>query len=199
MLNQFRTSFVLFSFAILVFMAAVVGWFARDSVVPPPTALPPITMTYRTEIEADFFMKKYPSAAYLTVLKFDFQKNTRTPIYRSFNRPEIKEYIMTHLKGGDGSLPMFLHDDVTNNENMITILEGESVCEPFDKAGLSRVWPELSKKFTISCRVPVPPIPGVARGYIVVHFDKELRPFDQDTVKRDLIELAKKIQQANGG
>lgn len=160
----------------------------------------PIRMTYRTEEAADFFMKKYQaSAAYMTILKLDFQKNTRTPIYRVFNRQDVKDAVIGRLKGGDGALPMFIRSDQSNNDNMLTILEGTPVCAPFGDAGLARVWPDLVKRFTISCRVPIPPSPGFVRGYIVVHFDAEVRPYEQDTVKRDLAELAKQIHTANGG
>jgi hypothetical protein len=136
------------------------------------------------------FMRKYPNAAYLTVLKLDFSHNIRTPIHRAFNDKELEKIIFSRLKGGDGSLPIFLRDDAKNNNQMITIIQGGLVCSPFKDGGLARVWPDLSERLTISCRVTVPPAYSLARGYIVVHLTSEMRPYEFQTLQDDLIHLA---------
>ena len=197
-LSGLRTRFILFCLAAVVAASATTGFFAHQVLNPQHTPEQPIKMTYRSEEAADFFMKKYSAtAAYMTILKIDTKRNTRTPIYRVFNRDDVKSAVIERLRGGDGALPMFIRGDSTNNDNMLTVLEGTPVCAPFGDAGLARVWPDLVKRFTISCRVPIPPSPSVVRGYIVVHFDAPVRPYEQDTVKRDLTEVAKLIHEAN--
>lgn len=139
------------------------------------------------------FMRKYPNASYLTVLKLDFSHNMRTPIHRSFNDKALETIIYDRLKGGDGSLPIFLRDDASNNNQMITIIQGGLVCSPFKGGGLARVWPDLADRLTISCRVTIPPAYSLARGYIVVHLKDEMRPYEYQTLQDDLVALAQKL------
>jgi len=154
-----------------------------------------IALTSEGEELISVFMRKYSdSAMYLTVLRFDFPRNTRTPIYRAFNNEDIKKLIYERLKGGDGALPMFIEGDNTFNNQTIATMQGELRCEPFANAGLSRVWPDLVPKFTISCRVPVPPaFDGGIRGYIVVHLNKTLTPYEMEALKLDLMVLGTSV------
>jgi len=158
--------------------------------VPPFTTIPIVS-----ETAIGVFMKKHKEVAYLTVLTFQFEKNTRLPIYRAFNNDEIKKIIYEKLNGGDGALPIFLKDDQSNNNQIIAIIGGQTFCEPFTGGGLSRVWPDLVSKFHTSCRTPLPPVFGSAlRGYIVAHINgKTLTPYEIDVLKLDLILLSKTI------
>jgi hypothetical protein len=140
---------------------------------------------------AAFMYKWRTSAAYMTVLRFDYAKNSRVPIYRFFNDEEMRKIVLGRLNGGDGALPIFITNDNSNNNQMITIIQGEMTCGPFVDGGLSRVWPDLAKTFTVSCRVPIPPGYGGAIGYIVVHFKQpELRAYEFEAMKIDLMGLA---------
>jgi hypothetical protein len=140
---------------------------------------------------ANFMYKWRSSAVYLTVLRFEHAKNTRVPIYRFFNDDAVKKIITDRLNGGDGALPMFIANDNSNNNQMISVIQGEMTCGPFEGGGLARVWPDLVKTFTISCRVPIPPGFGGAIGYIVVHFKQpELRSYEFEAMKIDLAGLA---------
>jgi hypothetical protein len=152
-----------------------------------------IDITGESTKAIDGFMRKYPNAAYLTVLKMDFSHNIRTPIHRSFNDKELETIIYTRLKGGDGSLPIFLRDDAKNNNQMITIIQGGLVCSPFKDGGLARVWPDLAERLTISCRVTIPPAYSLARGYVVVHLTSEMRPYEYQVLQDDLIFLAQTL------
>lgn len=190
MAQRLNTKLLAFYLSLLL-LAGGIGWSIGHEF---PSNKIPLAMTYQMELDADAFMRKYQtSAAYLTILKLDHTRNTRTPIYRAFNRKDVKEAVTTRLNGGDGALPMFIKDDNSNNNQLITIMQGELTCDPFSAGGLSRVWPDLIKRFTISCRVPIPPVPGQVRGYIVVHLDETPRPYEMETIKRDLQDLAKKM------
>lgn len=153
------------------------------------------SLTSEAEETIAVFMRKYSdSVMYLTVLRFDFPRNTRIPIYRAFNNEDIKKIIYDRLKGGDGALPMFIAGDNSFNNQTIATMQGELRCEPFSNAGLSRVWPDLVPKFTISCRVPIPPaFDGGIRGYIVVHLNKTLTPYEMEALKLDLMVLGTTI------
>jgi hypothetical protein len=145
------------------------------------------------------FMAKYHSnAVYLTVLRFDFQKNSRVPFHREFNDDDVKKVVMDRLAGGDGALPLFIQDDTSNNNQMIHIIQGDNDCSDWTAGGLARVWPDLKTTFTFSCRVPIPPTFGGTRGYIVVHF-KGPRPrdYEMETIKLDLMKSAIIIDEAN--
>lgn len=152
-------------------------------------------LTKESKQSADAFMKKHKSSAlYMTVLRFEFSKNTRMPIYRNFNNADIEKLIMDRLNGGDGALPIFVKGDHSNNDQMISIMQSEYRCDPFSGGGLARVWPDLVPRFTISCRVPIPPaFNSGTRGYIVVHFNKELTQYEMDAIRIDLLLLAKTI------
>jgi len=151
----------------------------------------------RSKLAALAFMKKYQStAAYLTVLKLEHRKNTRTPVYRAFNDDELRDEIMKRLNGGSGALPMYIKGDESNNTQMISLVQGEQICDPFMAGGLSRVWPDLKNKFVASCRVPFPQGFGNIQGYIVVHFrGQPMRPYEWDAMRIDLLDLAHTIEK----
>jgi len=155
--------------------------------------LPPISQQ-----AVELFMKKHKSVVYLTVLTFKFEKNIRLPIYRSFNSNELKSIIYTRLDGGDGALPIFIKNDQSNNNQMISIITGEITCDPFTGGGLARVWPDLEKRLTMSCRVPIPPSFGdLIQGYMVAHVAQPLTPYEVEVLKLDLILLAKTLHSNN--
>jgi hypothetical protein len=160
---------------------------------------PALRMTPKTIELAEAFMAKYHgSAVYMTILQFEFQKNTRTPFYRNFNDKVTEDIVMGRLKGGSGALPIFIENDGSNNNQMIKIIQGEYFCEPFNAGGLARVWPDLNTVFTVSCRVPIPPGFGSSRGYIVLHFkEPKLRDYEMDAVKVDLMNLANMIDKTS--
>ena len=144
------------------------------------------------------FMKKHTKVVYLTVLTFQFEKNTRLPIYRAFNSDELKKIIYDRLAAGDGALPMFIRNDPSNNAQVIALITGETSCDPFTGGGLARVWPDLATKLTMSCRVPIPPVfGGNIPGYMVVHVTKKLSEYEVEVLKLDLILLSKNIHNIN--
>ena len=159
---------------------------------------PFVKLTPESEQLVAIFMKKHTEVVYLTVLTFQFEKNTRLPIYRAFNSDELKEIIYKKLNGGDGALPIFLKTDSSNNAQMISIITGETICDPFTGGGLSRVWPDLADKLTLSCRVPIPPVFGNnIPGYMVAHVTKKLSPYELEVLKLDMILLSKNINDIN--
>lgn len=146
----------------------------------------------------EIFMKKHKEVVYLTVLTFQFEKNTRLPIYRSFNSDELKKIVFERLNGGDGALPMFIKNDPSNNTQIIALITGETHCDPFTGGGLARVWPDLASKLTLSCRVPIPPVFGNnIPGYMVAHVTKKLSDYEVEVLKLDLILLSKNINDIN--
>lgn len=155
------------------------------------------SLSPESKTAAENFMKKYKSSAvYMTVLRFEFTRNTRVPIHRIFNSPPIEKIITERLNGGDGALPIFVKGDNSNNEQMISIMQSEYRCDPFDGGGLARVWPDLVPRFTVSCRVPIPPaFNSGTRGYIVVHFNKPMTTYEMDAIRLDLLMLAKIINE----
>lgn len=167
------------------------GFWFKDQHAPR-AVVPFSTLTSANEDAVAAFMYKWKSSAsYMTVLRFDYSRNTRVPIHRFFNDEEMRTILMDRLNGGDGALPIFITNDNSNNNQMITIIQGEMTCGPFVDGGLSRVWPDLAKTFTVSCRVPIPPGFGGAIGYIVVHFKQpELRPYEFEAMKIDLMGLS---------
>lgn len=167
--------------------------FSKDDYPPELT-----TITPQSEALIKSFMSKHNGTViYLTVLRFDFPRNTRTPIYRSFNSDELKKLVYDRLKGGDGALPIFIKNDKTNNDQIITLVHGEVACDPFTGGGLARVWPDLESKLKISCRIPIPPIFGSVRGYIVIHIIREMTPYELEAMKIDLKNLVIKIHEDN--
>lgn len=194
---------LLFGLLVMVCIAGYIAYTGVDKItakfLPTPTwaSKPFVALNEDSQLASHAFMKKYfTTASYLTALRLDHPKNTRVPIFRIFNDDDVRVIVTKRLGGGDGALPMFIKDDISNNNQMITIIQGEMVCDPFDAGGLSRVWPDLTTKLTRSCRVPIPPGFGGVRGYIVVHFKgPPMRQYEWDAMKIDLMNLAVKIHQ----
>lgn len=145
----------------------------------------------------DNFMKKYKtSAQYAAVLRFEFSKNTRVPVYRKFNSTDIERLIVDRLNGADGALPIFIKGDHHNNDQMIHIMQSEFRCDPYNEGGISRMWPDLAPRFATSCRAPIPPsFNSGTKGYIVVHFSRPLSQYEFDSIRIDMLILAKSINE----
>jgi hypothetical protein len=172
--------------------ADVLGSFFFAKGAPPPF----ISIPIESEQAVAIFMRKHKEVVYLTVFTFKFESNTRLPIYSSFNSDELKKIIIDRLNAGDGALPIFIKNDTSNNNQMISIVTGENACDPFTAGGTARVWPDLASKLTMSCRVPVPPVFGnQIRGYIVAHVTQRLTTYELEVLKLDLVLLAASIHE----
>lgn len=142
-----------------------------------------------------FMSKHHSTAIYLTVMKFNFLANMRAPIYHEFNNDDVKQDVFKRLNGGDGAIPLFIKDDIENNDQVISIIQGETICNTFSAGGLGRVWPDMVKIFAMSCRVPVPPAAGGVRGYVAVHMNKILSGYELESFKLDLRLLANDLHR----
>ena len=134
------------------------------------------------------FLKKHSEVQFMTVLNMDFQKNLRTPIYRAFANPKIEAIVRGYeVEGRTGVTPIFLTDAVANNNQMVSLINGEFSCSPFADGQLARIMPDLKPMITLSCRVPIPPSWSTGTmGYIVVHLSQ---PTDRGTLEYLKLEL----------
>lgn len=153
-----------------------------------------VTLSAHSTSAIDKFMQKYPdTVSFLSVLKFDFSTNTRTPIYRAFNDGDVRLIVEQQLKGGQtGVAAIFVKYDEGNNNQMISLIQGEFSCAPVGEGGVVRVFPNALNKFKFSCSVPIPPAfgGGGARGYIAVHFTNIPSKYQLEQIKLDMMTLA---------
>jgi hypothetical protein len=144
-----------------------------------------------------FMAQHIDSIAYLTMLEFDFINNLRVPVYRSFNNSGLERVINERNGSGNGALPIFLANAQTNNLQMVSVLRGEAICEPYLSGGLGIKWPDLANLMHTSCRVPVPPAFGRGiRGYFVAHTSRELSKYELEAFGVEMLALAAAIDAA---
>lgn len=142
----------------------------------------------------DLFMIKYQGqVGMLSVLSLDLGSNTRRSIYRAFNDRWIQQLVENEVRrGNDGSLPIFIRDNIGSNNQMISLIQGEFSCSPGKEGGLAKAYPVLEGRIVMSCRVPIPPAfgGGGARGYIAAHFITKMNSEALETLKLELMTLA---------
>lgn len=138
------------------------------------------------------FMNKHPEVALLSVVAIDLKRNQRVVVMRRFNDRALERNILAAEATKDyDNLPVFMTDDVSNNNQMISLINGEYSCAATDKGGLAMTFPEKTKDLTISCRAPIPPAWSVGTvGYVSAHLHKEEDRASMDRLKLDLMTLA---------
>ena len=143
------------------------------------------------------FLKKHPEVHFMTVLSMDFQRNMRRPVSRHFNNTKVKSIVSGYeASGTDGSTPIFLTDAVANNNQMVSLINGEFSCSKFEDGQLARLMPDLKPFVKLSCRVPIPPSWSTGTmGYIVVHLDNG--PQQLEVLKLDLMALSMYIYSSD--
>lgn len=173
------------------------AWENREIIIqkPAPTFVPAPALKRVSPESARMisqFMKKHSEVALFTVLSFDLSLNVRKPIFRDFNSNVVKAYIDQDASQGiDGSLPIFIRDNVKSNNQMISLIQGEYSCSPVGDGGIVKVYPGLKDVIKVSCRVPIPPAwSGGAKGYIAIHIDREIDQTQMEILKLDLMTLA---------
>lgn len=140
--------------------------------------------------ELEKMLRKYPNLIeFAVVIRFDFSTNSRIPIARAFNNESMRR----EIEGSQlGIIPIFITSDLENNNQMISLIQGEFSCSTADSGGVMHLWPGIASKLSMSCRVPIPPAFGAggSRGYIALHLKAVPDKFQLEAIKLDMMTLA---------
>jgi hypothetical protein len=143
----------------------------------------------------DLFMKKYRTKLlYLEVHRLEFKQNLRIPIYMKFNDRNLESLVYERLSGNEGTLPIFISDDTSSNNQMISVIQGEMSCDKFSNSGLSRNWPDLKSILVTTCSLGLPPAFGPdGIGYMSIHTSLPLSSFQLQSITIDFKLLSEQI------
>lgn len=155
-----------------------------------PSYLSDLSPASKTAVEK--FMSTNPAVAFLSIVRFDTPRNMRIPIHRAFNDREVERLVTNYEKDGiTGQMAIFQKDNVAHNNQMISIINGEYSCTPFDSGSLAALMPSLKGTIKTSCRAPIPPgwAQGAA-GYIVIHLKSEVPAVQLENIKLSALALS---------
>lgn len=119
------------------------------------------------------YLKLHPEVTYISLMDANPITNKRSVVTRYFNDKEIQNIIESQVREnptmGDGPL---LTADPNLNKQVLAILAGEFYCDPAKAGVITRIFPEVAKRLTYSCRVPLPPAFNKATGWITLHLNE---------------------------
>lgn len=136
------------------------------------------------------YSQRYPFIGAISLIGFDFQKNTRLPVFTIIPNAQIKEIVSKYPAGADIA-PIFTSDK-KQNDAMSALLNGEFACVGSKAGAFSRIF-KLQDILTTSCRIPILPASGRMIGYLAVHLTKTPTPAELKQIEADTKTIAASI------
>lgn len=112
----------------------------------------------------------------------NFQRNTRILIYQHVNDTNLKDVLAIDEKSALSELPLFTND-VANNKNLVSLINGEFVCIPYTETILSKYAPMGAAYTKQVCANGIPASYGRFTGIISVHLKRIPTPEEIDQIR----------------
>lgn len=123
------------------------------------------------------------------VVLVNFQNNTRYVIHTYTDNPGLADMYNKFIDSNiTQEFPLFDSDRVDNNR-LIALINGESICYDFDTSIIPRYLPEINRYIDTICSTGIPPFYGKFTGMIVLYLTRSPSPEEVFQVKN----LAKKL------
>jgi hypothetical protein len=125
----------------------------------------------------------------------DLARNQRVVIYTHADDWNIKYWLEEFYKRRLTPTPLFLDGDeagvLDNNTRMISIINGQVDCQPFEKNIVSQRIPELAGKVSMLCSVSIPPY--YFSGYLTLWLTRIPTPREMEDLRADARSLSSDI------
>lgn len=135
-------------------------------------------------------VKDSPIINFALVTQVDLQKNRRNNRFL-----ELQSSLADEIRGKVALMvPMPVFDeDGRNTSQILSVLNGDFICSPFDETVFGRLFPELRPEMPIVCRISIPPVYGHATGILTIGLAKKPTSEEMTVIKQDVIDLSSKI------
>ena len=128
----------------------------------------------------------------IVVLNADIRNNRRIPIYWYSADLSIQKSLDGLFNGRYGGIPLFTSDE-KNNENIVSLINGEFSCGGYESSGNQTIFPSMGSRFSHVCRISLPPYYGHFSGYITFTLNRSPNTGELDALKADAINISTEI------
>lgn len=128
----------------------------------------------------------------IIVLSADIRNNQRVPIFWYSDDTVIQRQLDSLYLNRDVRIPLFSSDQ-KNNEEIVSVINGEFTCTAYDEATNRAIFPGLKDKFPFICRTSLPPYYGQFSGYIAIGVNNLTSSTVLDRIKSESINIATEI------
>ena len=126
------------------------------------------------------------------IVNADIRSNRRLPIHWYSAQPTIQKTLDSLFTGRYGGIPLFTSDE-KNNENIVSVINGEFACSTFLESGNTAVFPGMASQFPFICRTSLPPYYGQFSGYITITLSRVPSSSELDKIKADTLNISTEI------
>lgn len=150
------------------------------------------TVSEQTKTAVKTLVVGEDNIAAIIILSADIRNNYRNTIFWFSDDSSIQRSLDALYLNRNAKIPLFSSDQ-KNNEEIVSVINGEFTCTKYDDAANKSIFPGLKDKFPFICRTSLPPYYGQFSGYIafVLHSLPDTTALDK--IKSEAISLATEI------
>lgn len=154
------------------------------------------TVTSAVRARAQRFVDREDLVVGMVILTADIRNNRRIPVYWYSDDMFVTKQLDNIFNGRFGGVPLFTSDD-KNNASVVSAINAEFTCTSFGESGMTILFPNLSNRFPVVCKVSVPPFYGKFAGYIIVALQQAPSAVEVDLIKAETTDLSNEIYLRN--
>ncbi len=161
---------------------------------PSPTNMVGMTFTVgqETKDRVTVLVGGDSRIAGIAVMSTDLRLNEAKALYFYGDNPNLVTVFNRSIEVGSNRLPMFTNNDESNAQ-IIKLINGQFVCVPFEKALISKIYPELSPSVKTICRSSIPSYYGYFSGYVEAYLSEVPSPEREQQYKLLIEKLANEV------
>jgi hypothetical protein len=143
---------------------------------------PPVKLSKSTKDEIVNSVEKSQLIIGIQVTVVDFPKNSREVIFTTTDSPDLRSIYDNFEKSNIFEFPLF-NADVANNKRLVSLINGEFVCSPFEETLGFRILPEAGKHVRYVCAVGIPPFYGKFSGIVSIYLNRQPTSEEVDQIR----------------
>lgn len=130
----------------------------------------------------DSIVKKSDLIVGIQITIVDFQRNSRSIVYTNTDVSELNYIYSMYFEQNGVTLPLF-NSDTVNNERLVSLINGDYICKPYNETILYRLTPDSAKYIEVTCSTGIPPFYGKFSGTVTILLKREPTPEEIDQIR----------------
>ena len=147
-------------------------------------------VSQETKVEIVRMVKDSQQINFSVVTQIDLQKNRRKPRFWHLESPQADA--VSRKAAAMMPLPVF-DDDGKNTSQILSVLNTDFLCTPFEDTIFARHFPELKGEIPVICRMSIPPIFGQFTGILTIGLTRTPTKDEYTAIRQLATELSTRI------
>lgn len=168
----------------------------RAQIISAWTGVPHTKAKFRVSTEMQDRIRQLvlssPNINTITVLTADLKINERDIVFRFSDSAVLNELWEKQFSERGSAQPIFTKDTENNNQ-MVSVVNGEFSCHPYSKTINQLLVPEAAKLTAAVCRISLPPYYGEFSGYLAFSLNQPVSDVELYSLQLEAKRLANEI------